>query len=52
MSVCPFCGENPQAITQNAETGEPLYECENNHYWADPNDADGPVDAGNPDGSA
>lgn len=51
MTACPFDGLPPQAITQNAETGEPLYECANSHYWADPVDDDGPVDDGNPDGS-
>lgn len=51
MTACPFCGESPQAITQNAATGAPLYECENDHYWADPVDNDGNTDDGNPDGS-
>lgn len=51
MTACPFCGESPQAITQNADTEAPVYECANAHYWQDPVDNDGNVDDGNPDGS-
>jgi hypothetical protein len=51
MSICPFCGQPPQAITQNASTGASVYECANSHDWQDPDDADGNADDGNPDGS-
>lgn len=51
MSACPFDGLPPQAITQNDTPGAPVYMCENGHSWQDPDDNDGPVDDGNPDGS-
>jgi hypothetical protein len=51
VTACPFCGEPPQAITTNDTTGASVYMDENGHTWQDPNDSDGPVDDGNPDGS-
>jgi hypothetical protein len=52
VTACPFDGEPPQAITTDDATGASVYMCENGHTWQDPNDADGSVDDGNPDGSA
>jgi hypothetical protein len=52
VTACPFCGEPPQAITTNDATGASVYMDEEGHTWQDPDDTSGPVDDGNPDGSA
>lgn len=30
---CPYCGLDPTATTEDDNTGNPLYECENGHTW-------------------
>jgi hypothetical protein len=33
VSDCPYCGLPPQAMTQNDDTGEDMFEDENGHLW-------------------
>jgi hypothetical protein len=33
MAECPECGTPAQATTQDDDTGESFYECENGHVW-------------------